>query len=439
MNSNRAGWSAHSFRVLRMRWPSVARFQSDERGAVAVYLAIIFPVLVGGMGLGVETGYWYWLQRELQHAADFASYAAGVRRIQGDTAGQQKDAALYVAQSSGPSALTLGDVTLNSPAASGNYTNPQTPDWSMEVILQRRLPRLFSGIFSDAPVVIRGRSVISSKVVSTACILALDEKAKGAVSVVGSANVSIDGCWVGANSNATDAVDFTGAKGTLATDCVRSAGTVDLGGSSSTSTIATTGLRLDECTAPLQSAAPMDDPYKDRMPPSHPGSCPGADGQSFGGVTLHCTNWTPSNNVTGIHIFRNKAQMVINGENIASGSAGVTFYFESGSGPKITGNPTLDFSAPTEGDAKGMLFWAADGNTELMKITGNNTSTFEGVFYAPDATIEWTGNGTLQGCVQIIADKVTFSGDLDTKINCPNGVPDGATPVATVLKVTIVE
>jgi Putative Flp pilus-assembly TadE/G-like len=44
--------------------------QSDQSGAAAVVIAIVFPILVGGMGLGAETGYWYVTQRKLQHAVD---------------------------------------------------------------------------------------------------------------------------------------------------------------------------------------------------------------------------------------------------------------------------------------------------------------------------------------------------------------------------------
>ena len=41
---------------------------SDCHGSVAVVAALLFPVLIGGMGLGAEVGYWYVTQRRLQHA-----------------------------------------------------------------------------------------------------------------------------------------------------------------------------------------------------------------------------------------------------------------------------------------------------------------------------------------------------------------------------------
>ena len=45
-------------------------FRRDAGGAAAVVAAVLFPVLIGGMGLSAETGYWYMKHRKLQHAAD---------------------------------------------------------------------------------------------------------------------------------------------------------------------------------------------------------------------------------------------------------------------------------------------------------------------------------------------------------------------------------
>jgi Flp pilus assembly protein TadG len=54
------------------------RFWRDRRGAVAVALAILFPVLIGFAGLGVEVGMWFWIQRQNQSAADAAAISAAL-------------------------------------------------------------------------------------------------------------------------------------------------------------------------------------------------------------------------------------------------------------------------------------------------------------------------------------------------------------------------
>ena len=38
----------------------LGRLRRDENGATAVVIAIMSPVLIGGMALGGETGYWYY-------------------------------------------------------------------------------------------------------------------------------------------------------------------------------------------------------------------------------------------------------------------------------------------------------------------------------------------------------------------------------------------
>ena len=78
--------------------------QVDQSGAAAVVIAIIFPILVGGMGLGAETGYWYVTQRKLQHAVDVSAHAGGARLRAGDSKSQIDAAALNIALNTGLSA-----------------------------------------------------------------------------------------------------------------------------------------------------------------------------------------------------------------------------------------------------------------------------------------------------------------------------------------------
>ena len=57
---------------------------SDGGGAVAVIFGLTATVLVAILGLGVDLGYWYRTDRELQDAADAAAIAAA--RLLGATA-----------------------------------------------------------------------------------------------------------------------------------------------------------------------------------------------------------------------------------------------------------------------------------------------------------------------------------------------------------------
>ena len=47
-----------------------ARFAADTSGGAAIILALTLPIVIGGLGLGVEVGLWYQTERRLQTAAD---------------------------------------------------------------------------------------------------------------------------------------------------------------------------------------------------------------------------------------------------------------------------------------------------------------------------------------------------------------------------------
>jgi Flp pilus assembly protein TadG len=58
--------------------PTWRRFLRDRRGAVAVAVAVLLPVLVGFAGIGVEIGLWFAVQRQNRSAADAAAISAAL-------------------------------------------------------------------------------------------------------------------------------------------------------------------------------------------------------------------------------------------------------------------------------------------------------------------------------------------------------------------------
>ena len=61
-----------------LRPPIWVRFVRDRRGAVALAVAVLLPVLIGFAGLGIEVGMWFWIQRQNQSAADAAAISAAL-------------------------------------------------------------------------------------------------------------------------------------------------------------------------------------------------------------------------------------------------------------------------------------------------------------------------------------------------------------------------
>lgn len=54
----------------------VRQFKWDRRGNIAIMFGLLAPVLIGGMGLAMESAYWYVDQHNMQNAADAAALAA---------------------------------------------------------------------------------------------------------------------------------------------------------------------------------------------------------------------------------------------------------------------------------------------------------------------------------------------------------------------------
>ena len=57
----------------------------DTRGNVAIIAGLTLPLIVGFCGLGGETAFWYFKQRDLQGAADVAAYNGAIA-LRGGTA-----------------------------------------------------------------------------------------------------------------------------------------------------------------------------------------------------------------------------------------------------------------------------------------------------------------------------------------------------------------
>jgi hypothetical protein len=99
---------------------------------------------------------------------------------------------------------------------------------------------------------------------------------------------------------------------------------------------------------------------------------------------------------------------------------GVTIYQRSGSFD-VAGNVTVQLAAPTgpaDPALRGMLFYAAEGNTSAHKMSGGGASWYIGTMYAPDGSIEVGGNNSINPTytTQIVADYVKVHGTADMDI-----------------------
>ena len=396
----------------------------NECGGTAVLVGLLLPVMIGGLGLGAETGYWYLLDRKLQHAADVAAHAAGIRWRSGDDEDQLREAALDVAGKAGFDAST-GTLELNWPAETGPYAGDSS---AIEVVLTRAVPRLFSALYTGGTVAMQARAVAQVTLGSDACVLALARNQAAALRVSSSANVALD-CDAASDSMAADSFSVEG-NGALTAQCASSVGGAYLN----------ENVQLTECEAVREYGPIVPDPYRDVAEPIAPSAC-NSNQKSLGNPN-NATTVSPSSTIVsgmpvyhfcnglslkGTVTFQPGLYVISGGDFEANAGAvingtGVVFYIPSPQKVQLNGHAQLNLSAPTSGELSGVLFFASRSASNLVhKVNGTAGSVITGAVYAPTTSVDYTGNssnGGGGGCTQIIAYTVTFSGNSGMESSC---------------------
>ena len=372
----------------------------NEKGGVAVIVALCLPLVIGAAGLGVEVGYWRYDQVRLQQAADAAAYAGAMIKRSGGTG--LSDVAATAASSNGFSSTT-DTIAVNSPSSA----TPGDAN-SVEVVINRTETPLFTAIFTTRPAVVKVSATASFSTAANACILALNPGAAKAADFAGNSSLTLDGCTVMSNSIASNALNVQGSA-VVNVPCMYAVGGASLGGTVS----------LTTCAAVKTSQPPVADPYKDLVMPTVSGGC-----QNQGnGATLNSGQYCSltfkknTNLNPGVYII-NGGTLTMNAGTTVTGS-GVTFYLVNGASVSMNGNSDVQLSAPTTGTYAGFLFISDRSNTGSISINGDNSSTMTGVVYSPNGSVNYNGNfsGT-SGCTQIVAQTVAWSGSTTFRDDC---------------------
>lgn len=383
----------------------IRRLVPDQRGNVAIIFALCLPVLVGGLGLGVETSYWYYRDLKLQAAADAAAYAGALEKNLGSTNSTITDAATVSAVSNSFDAAK-GTIVVNTPPKSG----PNTTKVAVEVILNQPLDRFFTSVFGQTPVLARARAVALITQSAKACILALSRTDSKAALFSGSADVKLTGCVVMSNSNASDAVQMQGST-KLTVDCLVSVGGINLG--------STQSLKAS-CGSLIKDALPASDPYANLPVPTRSTPCQNTKLTTLQPGT-YCNGLSLSGTVTlapGVYVievgdFRVNANALVTGD-------GVTIYLSGGTRVSINGNATVKLSAPKSGIYSGVLFFGDRANTGGSNtFNGTADSLLTGAIYFASQQVKYLGNfAGIGGCTQVVASTVEWSGNAGVSQDC---------------------
>lgn len=388
-------------------------------------MALMALGLIGVVGLGVETGYWYHLQEKAQMAADVSAYAGAVALRNGGTVDEAKAQAIEEAEELGFTVANLATVTPVSPPTSGAHQTVR----DMEVTINYNAPRVFSMIFANNKQYRNVRSVAGYLPAVDVCVLALDTISSAALDISGNSNVDVTGCEFMSNSLADDGFMVRG-HASVEIDCANAAGGFEQVGSTSTVT-------LTDCPAPRTDLYSVTDPFASLPEPDTSGPCrnlTNAEKQAMNGST---GSVTLSPGPTGIRkfctgldlrkdVFFEPGLYIIDGHDFTTSAnadvfgTDVTFYLTDNASVDFRGTSTVNLTAPSTGTYAGILFFGdRDDSMANYVFNGTADSLLTGTLYAPAADVTYAGDFTgYDGCLQIIAFQIDLTGGSNMTGDC---------------------
>ncbi len=228
-------------------------------------MALMTPVIIGGLAFGAELGGWELTKRQVQNAADTAAFAAATQVRSGEDIDTIAAAAKVVAEASGYKGGDDGILVESPPSSAPNAvdgTNPNGNAAYVYVTLTKTAPRNFTKFFAgNSDVTFQSAALANIENERPACVLALHPNASGAISTGGSTNVELEGCDIAANSISSSAITATGNGSNVEADCISAVGNVSVNNTYS----------LD-CPAPIANGPVSADHYAN-VPMPTAGGC----------------------------------------------------------------------------------------------------------------------------------------------------------------------
>jgi hypothetical protein len=389
---------------------TASRCLGSERGAAAIYVALVLPGFVGAGGLAVDVASWYSAKRTMQTGVDAAAYAAAL-----DLARQGLDQAVDLASiqavaddAAGRNGIMTA-VTVNLPPLSGPAAgDPQ----SVEVIATQPSPMYFTGLFLAAAPPITTRAVAKA-IVSDACVWALHPSAKGAMTISGGAEVDLNCGMVVNSAHEEAALDQSG------NSCL------------SATSISVAGGYAGSCVSPEPEVETpgYGDPLSSLEEPSFSGCDHNSkvsvdSGQS---VTLTPGVYCKGISINGDVVFEPGLYVLdgvgldIQGNAVVSNNenafGGVTFYL-TGSGNKyadvkIASGSDVTLTPVTSGVLPNVLmFQDRNAKNGQSKFTGQAQMYLTGIIYFSNSEVEFTGGSTAERAeILLVASTLKFTGN----------------------------
>lgn len=405
-------------------WPSILtdRLRHDERGQVAIIVALTLTALIGFAALGTEIVFVLLKHREMQSVADASALAGAVAMGAGNPANYQTEAYAVAAAGHFQNGVNGTTVTINNPPKSGNYT---TNAAAVEVIVDQPQTLSMISLFTSATMDVGARAVALAGS-GADCALQLTAGASPGVTISNGATVNMISCGLAVDSTATPSLSMSGGA-VLNTQSVSASGTISV----------TNGATLNATNGTMIHQPAVADPYAGVAMPSYSGCA--YTSKSYGHGTwplspgVYCRGLAFTNDAqvtmsSGTYIIDRGSFSVGGAVNLTG--TNVTIFLTSSTGAgyataTISNGANVTLTAPTSGATAGLLFFSdrnAPGST-TDTFGGGATMNLTGTLYFPTHTVSFqNGISNPSGCTQLIAGTMQFVGGSRFQNNCPTGV-----------------
>jgi len=418
----------------------LCRLRDSRRGGVSTMLGAATPVMIGFMGLAIDTTYWESAKISMQGATDQATIAAG-RAYRSDQ-NVTTEAVAVLAAHGLSNGLDNVVVTVAQPPTTGLYAGRTD---AIHVTVSQPQPTIFSSVLGVTPPTLTTHSVAApSTSGGGACVIALATSGVG-ISLNGSNTIDISKCNVYNNSVNADGTTLVGG-GTITTLNAHLVGDWAGSGMFNVSRVLERG------------ASPVADPYGTRnIPPVPPGRCDATNAShnssasyaaKTDGIFVFCggLKLTGSGNTLtlapGLYMF-DRNEFSINGAWTINGS-NVSLLFTSSTVAnhatlKVQANQVVNLVAPTAGPAKGIALWMHRNApaTSDINFGGSSTLNITGAIYAANAAVTVSGSNGSSACTQVVARSIVFNGNNMLKHDCVGvGIsdPPGSLPALVLVQ-----
>jgi Flp pilus assembly protein TadG len=407
----------------------------DKGGNALVIAGAALPLVLGSAGLASDTIQWALWKRELQRAADSAAMA-GVYAIVQDEGGRTNVSSAVDKDLTYNSHVGITTTKTAGLPTTGSYT---ADPYAVQVTLSVQKKLSFSGMFMSFTPTITARATATVTPSGEYCVVSLEDTTATGITASGNADVDM-GCGMITNSTSMTAAVATGSSEVTASPIAA------VGGIAASNNWAS-GTVLQPFTLA------QEDPFANVPAPSTfpSGNCPQYrqnnpnDTHTFGASDAATTGlpsgtYCVSNlDISGTTAFPDDSTIIIDGGNFSVGAQAhvsctrCTFILTSRTAATqpqsigvadINGGAELDLTAPNGGTYMGLIFYqdrrAQDGSNVVNKINGNSDSTFSGAFYFPSQQVTYNGTaGMTTTCMQLVARRVTYSGNMNIANSCP--------------------